>query len=721
LDAVLRQDYPTDRIQVIIADGDSTDGTAEIVRDRIRGIANALLLRNPKRIAPTAMNLMTRAATGDVIVRVDGHCEVPTDYVSRCVEHLITDRVDGVGGSITTIGHTPLSRTIALAMSSPFGVGDSAFRTQSEKSLLADTVPFPAYTRSIVALAGPYDEELVRDQDDEYNYRIRDMGGKLLLDGGIHTRYYSRTSLLSLWRQYFEYGFYKVRVLQKHPRQMRPRQFVPPLFAVSLILSLFLTTLMPWGWVALAAIAGCYTLANLTASAVTASKKGWRDMTFLPVVYAILHLSYGFGFLVGLLRFWNRWGDKVGKVPRFDARETRQVRPKTGRRQAAVGIQGTAYERAFAVKLGEGARAFAFWKGRAALEAILRALGLSSGDEVIIPGFTCVVVPDAVRRVGAVPVFADIGEQGYNADGPQIESLVTPRTKAVIAQHSFGIVADLGFLTALCEKHGLLLVEDSAHALGARYHGTHVGLVGHAGFFSSQWSKPYTTGLGGMAVTARKDVAEKIEAVYRQSKPPSRAALARLWVQFMVYSRFFTPQLYWTAQAALRGLSKTGLFVGSSSEAELTGEQPEDHDWLMGPSQQKWGLRELAKMDAVFEHRKAIAALYDRELARHGWPALTRREGSMLLRYPVRTANKLELLDKAKQARVELGSWFESPLHPLPMSEHARLGYRVGQCPNAERAAREVVNLPLHQQVTQEEALRVLEFLFKHGRSGSQA
>jgi dTDP-4-amino-4,6-dideoxygalactose transaminase len=372
------------------------------------------------------------------------------------------------------------------------------------------------------------------------------------------------------------------------------------------------------------------------------------------------------------------------------------------------------YEIAFGERLGRDVRAFAFWKGRAALEAILRAFGVSAGDEVVMPGFTCVVVPDAIRRVGATPVFADIETQGYNADGPQVEAAISPRTRAVIAQHSFGIVADLGFLMDMCERRGLLLVEDSCHALGAYYQGKHVGLVGHAGFFSSQWSKPYTTGLGGMAVAARKDVAEKIEAVYRQCKPPSKAALARLWFQFTVYSRFFTPQLFWTAQAAIRGLSKVGLFVGSSSTAELAGEVPEDHDWLMGPSQQKWGLRELAKQDAVFEHRKAIAALYDAELAKQGWPALARPEGSMLLRYPVRVGNKEELLDKAKQARVELGSWFESPLHPLPLSEHHRLGYRVGQCPNAERAARECVNLPLHEKVTPAETERVLDFLFKN-------
>jgi hypothetical protein len=163
----------------------------------------------------------------------------------------------------------------------------------------------------------------VRCQDDEYNYRLRELGAKLLLAADVRSKYYSRASLRSLWKQHFQYGFWKVRVMQKHPKQMRPRQFVPPLFALCLCLCLCLSFLFPWGWVCLAATAGSYALANLAASAVTASKKGWRYITLLPVVYAVLHVSYGLGFLVGLVRFWNRWCDRVGKVPRLDAQQAR--------------------------------------------------------------------------------------------------------------------------------------------------------------------------------------------------------------------------------------------------------------------------------------------------------------------------------------------------------------------------------------------------------------
>jgi succinoglycan biosynthesis protein ExoA len=141
-----------------------------------------------------------------------------------------------------------------------------------------------------------YDEELVRNQDDEYNYRIRKMGGKILLADDVRSKYYSRGSLKKLWKQYFQYGFYKVRVFQKHPRQMSMRQFVPPLFALSLILSFILALFFPLGRIALALVTGSYLAANLAASIYTAAKRGWRHLPLLPLVFAILHLSYGLGF-----------------------------------------------------------------------------------------------------------------------------------------------------------------------------------------------------------------------------------------------------------------------------------------------------------------------------------------------------------------------------------------------------------------------------------------
>jgi len=310
LDAVMGQDYPPDRLEVFIVDGMSTDSTPGIVRSYQGRQIPLRLLENPGKIVPKGMNVALAETKGEIIVRVDGHCKIAPDYVSRCVDHIRMDHVDGVGGPVRTMGGTGTARVIALAMSSPFGVGGSAFRTVTDRTMLADTVPFPAYTRSIIDRAGPYDEELVRNQDDEYNYRLRKLGAKILLAADIRSEYYSRSSIGSLWRQYFQYGYWKVRVLQKHPRQMKMRQFVPAAFVASLAVALVAA---PWsvpGMGVLILVGGSYFAANLCAAFLTARRGSMADLPLLSVAFAALHTSYGLGFLVGLVEFRGRWRNR---------------------------------------------------------------------------------------------------------------------------------------------------------------------------------------------------------------------------------------------------------------------------------------------------------------------------------------------------------------------------------------------------------------------------
>lgn len=315
LQAVADQDYPSDHIEVLIADGISDDGTFELLQDWAGQAEYRYVFQNPGKIVPTGLNMLIPKARGDVLIRVDGHCVIAPDYVSNCVRHLQSDGVDGVGGPMHSIGEDHISQVTALAMSSKFGVGNSSFRTETGQTKLADTVPFPAYTRAIIEKVGLYDEELVRNQDDEYNYRIRAAGGKILLAEDVRSDYYSRGLLKKLWKQYFQYGFWKVRVLQKHPHQMSLRQFIPLAFVLALILTVLLSLLAPWGWKALLALLAAYLLANLSASIVTASGQGFKKLLLLPVAFVIIHFSYGLGFLVGLFNFWNRWKDKKGQVP----------------------------------------------------------------------------------------------------------------------------------------------------------------------------------------------------------------------------------------------------------------------------------------------------------------------------------------------------------------------------------------------------------------------
>lgn len=310
LGAVLAQDYPRDRMEVIVADGLSTDTTRDIIEALAAQHANITLIDNSGKIVSTGLNAAFRVAKGEIIVRIDGHCEIASDYVRRCVSHLVDRQVDCVGGPLETVGETYTARAIAAAMSSAFGVGGSAFRIGTKEAQFVDTVAFPAYQRDTINSAGDFDEELVRNQDDEYNYRVRKLGGRILLSPDIQSRYYSRASLSRLWKQYFQYGYWKVRVLQKHSRQMMPRQFVPALFVAALGLLLFSAPFFKPGRLLLAATILAYGVLNLAAAISAARRTGWSLLPLFPITFTIIHLAYGSGFLIGLAKFWSRWGDR---------------------------------------------------------------------------------------------------------------------------------------------------------------------------------------------------------------------------------------------------------------------------------------------------------------------------------------------------------------------------------------------------------------------------
>ncbi len=305
LGAVLAQDYLPERMEVLIADGMSTDRTRGIVSElAARHPQRAItLLDNPGCIVATGLNAALRVAKGEIIIRIDGHCRIASDYVSRCVDHLRHDDVDGVGGSINTVAGTAVGRAIAAAMSSPFGVGGSAFRTMKGRTMLVDTVPFPAYSRHAIDMAGPFDEKLIRNQDDEYNYRLRKLGARILLSADVKSDYYSRSSLSSLWKQYFQYGYYKVRVMRKHVRQMQVRQFVPAAFVVALcggaVGGLFSDVVLRVWQVVLVLYGAATLVASLAIARQSPRMRPWA----LLVVFPILHISYGLGFLVGVTRF----------------------------------------------------------------------------------------------------------------------------------------------------------------------------------------------------------------------------------------------------------------------------------------------------------------------------------------------------------------------------------------------------------------------------------
>jgi perosamine synthetase len=370
------------------------------------------------------------------------------------------------------------------------------------------------------------------------------------------------------------------------------------------------------------------------------------------------------------------------------------------------------YQQAFANWLGVG-WAFAFWKGRVALYAILRALGVGAGDEVVVPGYTCVMVANPIKYLGAKPVYVDIEPATYNVDPALIEEKLTARTKVIIAQHTYGYPAAMDAIMEIADRKGLPVIEDCCLALGSRYKGQVVGTFGMAAYFSFQWNKPYTSGLGGMATTSDRDLAEKMDAICQQELgQPSHKQVAMLTAQWAVYRAFVYPETTAFTQNVFRWLTKRGLVVGSSSTAEFTPTMADNFFKGMSAVQARTGLRQLHKIEANIAHRRQMKRIYDELLAERGWPPaeIPAEMDPVLVRYPVRVADKSGALAMAARHFIELGSWFECPLHPIetPMVLY---DYHTGMCPEAERASHQVVNLPMHLRANVKTIKRSVEFI----------
>ena len=374
------------------------------------------------------------------------------------------------------------------------------------------------------------------------------------------------------------------------------------------------------------------------------------------------------------------------------------------------------YEKAFAEYFG-AAKAFAFWKGRVALYAILKALGVSCGDEVILPGYTCVMDVNPVKYLGATPVFVDIDPNTYNIDTSLLRRFITPRTKVIIAQHTYGYPVDMDAVMQIAGSNQITLIEDCCLSLGSRYKGKLLGTFGSAAYFSSQWNKTYTTGLGGMVVCNDEQLARQMSVICTKELipvPQSKALL--LAAQRAVYRAMVYPRTTMLIRNFFRWLIKKGVVIGSSSlEEKHSIDMPPDFFMGMSDSQAKSGLKQLTHLEKNIMHRKETTHLYEELLLGHNWPVMRIADYAdpVFVRYPVRVKDKWKVVDDALKEGIELGTWFESPLHPKDTNIEL-YGYHIGLCPQAEKAAGEVVNLPLGLRVNRKTALRTVKFITRY-------
>jgi cellulose synthase/poly-beta-1,6-N-acetylglucosamine synthase-like glycosyltransferase len=302
LQSVVAQDYRADRMEIIVVDGMSTDRTRDIVYGFAEQDNRIRLLPSPKRHTPCSMNIGVAAAAGEVLVRVDGHSVITGEHVRRCVSLLQRSGADHVGGLMRQRGRTYLARTIALALSSPVGVGSARFRyTDKEQDI--DTVPFGAFHRDTLLRLGGFDEAFPVGQDSELDYRITLCGGHVRIDPSISTDYFCRESIPALARQFFRYGRAKAQILHKHGGLPSPRSLVPAAFLTTISVLTLSASVSLMARQMLAVTLAAYSTLCVAAAMVIGAKCGWRHIPLLPAVFAVLHISHGAGFLSFMPRF----------------------------------------------------------------------------------------------------------------------------------------------------------------------------------------------------------------------------------------------------------------------------------------------------------------------------------------------------------------------------------------------------------------------------------
>jgi succinoglycan biosynthesis protein ExoA len=302
LRSILAQDLAPEELEIIVADGMSDDGTREILRQLAAKNPHLRVIDNPGRIVSTGLNAAIAVARGAVIVRMDAHTEYAADYVRQCLTVLRETGADNVGGPARTKSRGYLQSAICAAYHSPFAVGGARFHQVAYEGYV-DTVPYGCWPRKVFDQIGLFDEELIRNQDDELNFRLTRMGGKIWQAPRIQSWYRPRSSLCSLFRQYLQYGYWKVRVIQKHRRLASVRHLVPASFVLAMVVLPLISLWWPlavWAWLGLV---GIYGLGTMAVSLLIAARQDWRLLPLLPLVFACYHGSYGVGFLCGVWDF----------------------------------------------------------------------------------------------------------------------------------------------------------------------------------------------------------------------------------------------------------------------------------------------------------------------------------------------------------------------------------------------------------------------------------
>ncbi len=361
---------------------------------------------------------------------------------------------------------------------------------------------------------------------------------------------------------------------------------------------------------------------------------------------------------------------------------------------------------------------FFYWKGRVALYALLKAMGIGPDDEVIVQGYTCVVVSNAILYLGATPIYADIDQRTYNVDLNFLQSRITERTRVIICQNTYGLSSNLEEIQRIAKEatarygHSIYTIEDCTHGFGGTYHGKPNGSFCDASFFSTQWSKPYTTGIGGFCVVHDDTIRNELKTLNQKLIIPSFKEKVELKLMYFIRQYIVTDFTYWPMIRLYRLLSRHNIVVGSSSGEEVTGvEMPEGFFKAHSSVQYKKGLQSLKRLDGTNRLRKQNAKKYTDYLNSQNKKSVDIKlfDDHIFIRYPLLVNDREKFKQEAEKSRIVLGEWFEAPVYPAyaplklwKLDEH--------ELENAVYICEHIVNLPTDIKNPE----KVISFLSAH-------
>lgn len=303
LDSILAQNYPLDKVEVLVVDGMSNDGTRAIIQKYHQQYEFIRLVDNPEQITPKALNIGIKNSRGEIIVIMGAHTEYSNDYLTQCVRVLEVTGADNVGGPARTKAQSYMQKAIAIGFEAPFAVGNSKSHDREYEGEI-DTVTYGCYRREVFTKFGYFDEELIRNQDDEFNFRLRKAGGRIWQSPTIKSWYYPRDTLKGLFNQYTQYGYWKVKVIQKHKMPASIRHVIPGSFLMALLTTGVLGIFSKVMRLLFGSILGLYLIMTIIATVSTCNKhRAWRYCWIMPLVFMTYHFGYGWGFLKGIWDF----------------------------------------------------------------------------------------------------------------------------------------------------------------------------------------------------------------------------------------------------------------------------------------------------------------------------------------------------------------------------------------------------------------------------------